>query len=70
LFQLRAQSIVPIEPRLQLAAGDKIEVTCDYDNPGTNTLTFGESTRDSEMCISAMYRYPASSANFNCVAAP
>jgi hypothetical protein len=36
----------------------------------TFTLTFGESTYGSEMCISALYRYPATAANFNCVAAP
>jgi hypothetical protein len=64
------QSLLPIEPRLELAAGDKIEVTCDYDNPGTNTLTFGESTYDSEMCIAIMYRYPASAVNFACLAGP
>jgi len=69
-YDFNEQSIVPIEPRLELAAGDKIEVTCDYENPGTNTLTFGESTYDSEMCISIMYRYPASAVNFNCVAGP
>ena len=43
-YDFNEQSVVPIEPRLELAAGDKIEVTCDYENPGTNTLTFGEST--------------------------
>jgi hypothetical protein len=69
-YDFNEQNIVPIEPHLQLAAGDKIEVTCDYENPGTNTLTFGESTRDNEMCISSMYRYPASAASFNCVAVP
>jgi hypothetical protein len=69
-YDFNEQSIVPIEPRLALAAGDKLEVTCDYQNPGTNTLTFGESTYDSEMCISALYRYPASAASFNCVAVP
>jgi hypothetical protein len=69
-YVFNEQSVVPLEPSVALAAGDKIEVTCNYENPGTNTLTFGESTYDSEMCISIMYRYPASATNFNCVAVP
>jgi Copper type II ascorbate-dependent monooxygenase, C-terminal domain len=56
---------------VKLAKGDKVEVACDYENPGTKTLTFGESTYDNEMCIAIMYRYPASGVNgFSCPAQP
>jgi hypothetical protein len=58
-----------MEP-LKLARGDQLQVKCDYENPGSRTLTFGESTNDNEMCIALMYRYPASAMNFNCPALP
>ena len=38
-------------PPLNLAAGSRIEYRCEYDNPGTTPLTFGESARTNEMCI-------------------
>lgn len=46
-----------VAPELQLQAGDRLEVTCTYDNPG-DTLTFGESTTN-EMCYAGIYVYPA-----------
>ena len=43
---------------VQAVAGDKIQYTCKYDNPGETTVVFGDST-DAEMCVLGMYRYPA-----------
>jgi len=37
--------------------GDRVSVTCTYDNPGDTTVTFGESTTN-EMCIGVLYYYP------------
>ena len=59
-----------MEPMLKLAKGDRLQVKCDFENPGSRTFTFGESTDDNEMCIAIMYRYPASAVNFNCLALP
>lgn len=59
-----------MEPMLELGRGDQLQVKCDYENPGSRTLTFGESTSDNEMCIALMYRYPASAVSFNCPAVP
>jgi hypothetical protein len=38
--------------------GDSIKTTCTWDNPGTNTVTFGEGTQ-SEMCYNFTVAYPA-----------
>ena len=64
------QQFHSMEPMLRLARGDQLQVRCDYENPGSRTLTFGESTNDNEMCIALMYRYPASAVSFNCPALP
>jgi hypothetical protein len=46
--------------------GDRIEVTCTWENDTGRAVTFGESSED-EMCFSGMYRYPAEGANlFEC----
>ncbi len=46
------QSIEPF--KLSLSAGDHVRVTCSYDNPRDETVTFGESTLD-EMCFLIAY---------------
>jgi len=46
-----------IAPGVALVPGDRIEVTCTYDNPG-EAISFGESTAE-EMCYSGIYVYPA-----------
>jgi hypothetical protein len=53
-------------PEVAVAAGDKIEVTCSYNNTTGSPVTFGESSTD-EMCFSGLYRYPAANAGlFQC----
>ncbi len=42
--------------------GDKIRVTCSYDNTTGQTLHFGDSTND-EMCFIGLYRYPSQNAS-------
>ncbi len=42
--------------------GDKIQVTCSYDNETGQTLRFGDSTND-EMCFTGLYRYPSQNAS-------
>ena len=48
-----------LSPGVQVHAGDRLDVTCTYDNPG-DAMTFGESTTD-EMCYAGIYVYPAGS---------
>jgi len=47
-----------IEPGLELAAGDKIQAECGFNNTGSDTIGFGDSS-DDEMCVLGLYRYPA-----------
>jgi hypothetical protein len=52
-----------------LAAGDKITVTCQYDNPNDYAVKFGASSKD-EMCSSIVYYYPADQPYELCPAHP
>jgi Copper type II ascorbate-dependent monooxygenase, C-terminal domain len=47
-----------IDPPLQLAKGDRVELSCTYDNTSGEELHFGESSKD-EMCIAGLARFPA-----------
>jgi hypothetical protein len=46
-----------IEPRL-VRGGDRIYVTCSYQNTSSQTISFGDSSTQ-EMCFAGLYRYPA-----------
>jgi hypothetical protein len=48
-----------LDPPIKLRQGEQINVECDFNNTGPNTLTPGESTTNNEMCITFTYRYPA-----------
>jgi hypothetical protein len=65
-YNFDQQTIVPLDPPAVLQKGDVVQTSCTYQNPGADTLTFGESTTKNEMCISILYRYPAVAASFNC----
>ncbi len=54
-----------IAPGVALVPGDRIEVTCTYDNTENRAISFGESTTD-EMCYSGIYVYPAGSFYTTC----
>jgi hypothetical protein len=43
---------------ISMNQGDKIQVSCTYDNDTGSTVTFGDSSTE-EMCFATMYRYPA-----------
>jgi hypothetical protein len=57
-FSFEEQINYPLEPNIQVSAGDSINVECTYfnDHP-TEALTFGDSSTQ-EMCFTGMYRYP------------
>lgn len=51
------QSFSILSTEMPTVANGKVHVTCDYYNPSSNVVTFGESTTD-EMCFAMMYVYP------------
>jgi hypothetical protein len=55
-FSFEAQSNYPIDQ--QLNSGDVMRTRCTYNNPGDQTIGFGENTED-EMCFDFMGYYPA-----------
>lgn len=66
-FDFYNQGTNILDPGVQVEKGDALEVDCEYDNPTTTTLTFGESTDLSEMCFSFFFRFPAVGESFLCV---
>jgi hypothetical protein len=50
-----AQGVYPVTGTAK--KGDKVSITCTYDNTTAGTVTFGESTTD-EMCIGVLYYWP------------
>lgn len=65
-FDFDNQDTLILDPPVEVYAGDHIEVECEYENPTTETFTFGESTGESEMCLTGFYRYPAVAESFIC----
>jgi hypothetical protein len=41
----------PFDPPVTLHAGSHITFSCDFHNPGSTTLTFGQSAETNEMCL-------------------
>ena len=64
-YQFGEQKYWLQSPEIQLQAGDKIRVTCSYDNTTGGPISFGDSS-DDEMCFGGMYRYPASGSALFC----
>jgi len=57
VYQFNEQLQLPLDPILQLHAGDTIKTECTYANTTSKNVTFGESS-DTEMCFSVLFRYP------------
>jgi Copper type II ascorbate-dependent monooxygenase, C-terminal domain len=56
-FDFTHQLAYAVDPPLALAAGDRIEIACTYDNTTGAELHFGESSTD-EMCLVRLARFP------------
>jgi hypothetical protein len=56
-YMFEHQPFIPLEP-IVLEPGDTVTTECTWTNPGTSTVTWGESST-TEMCFSIMYRTPA-----------
>ncbi|MEM9073172.1 MAG: hypothetical protein AAGE52_32000 [Myxococcota bacterium] len=50
---------------VQLREGQRIQVTCRYDNPRDEDVTYGDSTLQ-EMCYASLYRYPPVGGGLTC----
>ncbi len=55
-YDFRDQKLYQLEP-FTMKQGDKIKVTCSYNNTTDQTVGFGDSS-NSEMCFGGFYRYP------------
>jgi hypothetical protein len=60
-YDFNEQINYSIDP-IQVAAGERFEITCTYLNDTGGTVTFGDSS-NSEMCFVGLYRYPATGAD-------
>lgn len=56
-WDFNAQLVYPHDPVVQINPGDAVRTTCTYDNPTSETVTFGERTED-EMCFNFAMVYP------------
>jgi hypothetical protein len=56
-YSFEEQLNYALAPARSVKAGDVVRVECTYENTGTRTVTFGESSED-EMCFLGLYRYP------------
>ncbi len=63
-FAFEEQVNYRITPRV-VKAGERLRVTCDYENTSSDTVTFGDSS-DQEMCFAGVYRYPAEKSGLFC----
>jgi hypothetical protein len=62
-YSFEDQQIFPLAEPVQLRAGDRVEVRCDYENDTGATVGWGESSLD-EMCFAGAYRYPPAENGF------
>jgi hypothetical protein len=53
-------------PSIEMAANDRVEIVCTYDNDTGGPVPFGDSS-DDEMCFASTYRYPAVGGSFGIV---
>lgn len=56
-YTFTEQRFYAVDPPIQVASGERIEITCTYDNDTGASVPFGDST-DQEMCFASTYRYP------------
>jgi hypothetical protein len=67
-YDFEHQINYPLDPTIDVTAGDSIRVDCTYTNFSTETLTWGDSSTE-EMCFTGLYRYPKQAFSlFDCTA--
>jgi Copper type II ascorbate-dependent monooxygenase, C-terminal domain/Copper type II ascorbate-dependent monooxygenase, N-terminal domain len=66
VFDFASQGMYMSEPEIVVQPGDKLHSTCVFDNPGSQSVGFGEGTGD-EMCFNFVLAYPIDQlGNRNC----
>ena len=65
-YDFMEQRFYEINPEVAMANGDRVEITCTYDNDTGAAVPFGDST-DQEMCFATTYRYPKLSGSFGAI---
>ncbi|MEZ4402188.1 MAG: hypothetical protein R3B06_19330 [Kofleriaceae bacterium] len=58
-FAFYEQNYFLQDPEIDVQPGDRLQVSCTYENTTSSTVTFGDSSNQ-EMCFAGLYRYPAS----------
>jgi hypothetical protein len=53
------QQAFPVEPAVELSAGDQLRIDCTYTNPTNQQVGWGDSS-NAEMCFATTFLYPAS----------
>jgi hypothetical protein len=67
-YDFEHQINYPLDPPIQVAAGDSVRVDCTYNNTSGETLLWGDSSTE-EMCFAGLYRYPKQAYTlFDCTA--
>ena len=62
-YDFNEQTYYKPAAEISVSQGDKINVTCTFNNPSTTqNITFGDSTNE-EMCFTGLYRYPSQNAS-------
>lgn len=61
-YDFNEQTYYKPAAELQINQGDRIQVTCKYNNTTGGRVTFGDSTNE-EMCFTGLYRYPSQNAS-------
>jgi hypothetical protein len=56
-YDFDQQTVELLPNEIPMQAGDALKVECTWNNTGSTTLQFGDSS-DQEMCIAGVYRYP------------
>ncbi|MBK8936333.1 MAG: hypothetical protein IPM79_01430 [Polyangiaceae bacterium] len=65
-YTLDDQQYSLFEDPLTVAAGERVRVTCSWENPTDDAIRFGPDATD-EMCFAALLRYPATDADPLCI---
>ena len=61
-YDFNEQTYYKPAAEVSVLQGDRIRVTCSYDNTTGQVVRFGDSTND-EMCFTGLYRYPSQNAS-------
>lgn len=64
-YSFEEQLNYPLTNTVQLNSGDRVRVTCTYNNDTMQTVFFGDSSTQ-EMCFAGMYQYPKTGMGLFC----